>query len=123
MKYEESYLLGIATCRPLKANRRFGGTYCLHLQGRRISIERNQHEAGSLRALFAELCLYQAAGSGQTLLATCFMLVYYLAYSLNPKMEVTCSERRLNFNGLHGVISQKIGLFITAVVIASNPTK
>jgi hypothetical protein len=29
---------------PLKVNRRFGGTYCLHLQGRRISEASNQRE-------------------------------------------------------------------------------
>jgi hypothetical protein len=37
-------------------------------------------------------------------------------------MEATCSSKRsINFNGLHGVISQKIGLFITTAVITSNP--
>jgi hypothetical protein len=30
---------------PLKVNRRFGGTYRLHLQGRRISPTRNQRES------------------------------------------------------------------------------
>jgi hypothetical protein len=30
---------------PLKVNRRFEGTYCLYLQGRRINHLRNQHEA------------------------------------------------------------------------------
>jgi hypothetical protein len=32
-------------------------------------------------------------------------------------------KRRLTFNGLHGVISQKIVLFITTAVRTSNPTK
>jgi hypothetical protein len=32
-------------CSPLKVNRRFGGTCCLHLQGRRISQPRNRREA------------------------------------------------------------------------------
>jgi hypothetical protein len=31
-------------------------------------------------------------------------------------------KRRLTFNGLHGVISQKIELFITTAVRTSNPT-
>jgi hypothetical protein len=31
----------------LKVNRRFGGTYRLHRQGRRIRQARNQREAGS----------------------------------------------------------------------------
>jgi hypothetical protein len=34
----------IITCTPLKVKRRFGGTYRLHLQGRRISQTRNQFE-------------------------------------------------------------------------------
>jgi hypothetical protein len=59
----------------MENNRRFGGTCRLHLQGRRISQERN-HEA----------------------------------------------SRRLNFNGLHGVISQKTVLFITTAVRTSNST-
>jgi hypothetical protein len=33
----------ITPCSPLKVNRRFGGMYRLHLQGRRISRGRNQH--------------------------------------------------------------------------------
>jgi hypothetical protein len=35
----------ITPCNPLKVNRRFGGTYCLHLQGRKISRARNQLES------------------------------------------------------------------------------
>jgi hypothetical protein len=34
-------------CSPLSVNRRFGGTYCLHLQSLRVSQTRKQHEAGS----------------------------------------------------------------------------
>jgi hypothetical protein len=34
------------SCSPLKVNRRFGGTYCLHLQFRRVSQARNQRESG-----------------------------------------------------------------------------
>jgi uncharacterized protein YjiK len=37
----------IKPCSPLKVNRFFGGKYRLHLQGRRISEARYQHEAGS----------------------------------------------------------------------------
>jgi hypothetical protein len=33
-------------CSPLKVNQLFGATYCLHLQGRRISRARNQRENG-----------------------------------------------------------------------------
>jgi hypothetical protein len=32
-------------------------------------------------------------------------------------------KRRLTFNGLHGVISQKIELFITTAVRTSNPAE
>jgi hypothetical protein len=43
------------------------------------------------------------------LLATCFRLVSYLAYSSILKMEATCSSKlRLTYNELHGVVSQKI---------------
>jgi hypothetical protein len=41
-------------------------------------------------------------------------------------MKATCSvppKRRLTFNGLHGVIAQKIQIFITTGVRTSNPTK
>jgi hypothetical protein len=37
----------ITLCNLLKVNRRFGGTYRLHLQSRRINEARNQHEASS----------------------------------------------------------------------------
>jgi hypothetical protein len=72
----------IRPCSPLKDNRRFGTTYRLHLQGRRISQARNHHEA----------------------LATCFMLVYCLAYS---------------YYILYLIVSQEIGLFITTAVRTS----
>jgi hypothetical protein len=35
----------IRQCSSLKVNRRFGGTCCLQLQGRRISQAKNQHES------------------------------------------------------------------------------
>jgi hypothetical protein len=38
---------------PLKANRRFGGTCRLSLQGQRISQARNQREAGNKQSLLA----------------------------------------------------------------------
>jgi hypothetical protein len=40
----------ITPCTPLKVNRRFGGTNCLHLQGRRINQVRNPREAGSKKS-------------------------------------------------------------------------
>jgi hypothetical protein len=42
-----SFFWDITPCSLLKVNRRFGGKCHLHLQGRRISQERNRHEEGS----------------------------------------------------------------------------
>jgi hypothetical protein len=55
-------LFEITPCIPLKINRRFGETYCLH-----------RHEAGKQAAL----------------LAKCFMLISCLAYSSTMMMEAT----------------------------------
>jgi hypothetical protein len=64
----------IMLCSQLKANQRFGGTCRLYLQGRRIIHARKQHEA---------------------LLATCFMLISWLAYYSTLKMQVTCFSEML----------------------------
>jgi hypothetical protein len=69
----------ITLCSLLSIYRRFGGTYRLHLQGRKISLARWRRH-------------------------------------IPPK-------RRFTLNGLHGVISQKIELFITTAVRTSNSTK
>jgi hypothetical protein len=58
-------------CSPLKVNRRFRGTFCLHLQDQRKSQARSQHEVGSKQSC---------------------MLVSYLAYSSTVKTEATCSS-------------------------------
>jgi hypothetical protein len=51
-----------------------------------------------------------------------FTLVSCLAYSSSLKMNATCPpKRRLTFDELHGVIFQKIKLFITTAVRISNP--
>jgi hypothetical protein len=47
------YFLVITGCSPLKASASFGGKYD-HLQGRRISQAKNQHEAGSKQSLKME---------------------------------------------------------------------
>jgi hypothetical protein len=73
----------ISSCSPLKVSRHFRETCRLHLQGWRISQARNQHQAGVLITCFTLV---------SCLLATCFMLVSCMAYSLNLKMEVTCSS-------------------------------
>jgi hypothetical protein len=67
----------ITPCSLLKVNGHFGGTFCLHRQGRRISQERNQHEAGSKQSLI--------------------------------------------FNGLHGIMSQKVELFKEILIAAFPP--
>jgi hypothetical protein len=51
-----------------------------------------------------------------------FTLVSCWAYSSTLKMEAICSSKCwLPFNGLHGVIPQKVELFIITAVSASNP--
>jgi hypothetical protein len=45
---KSSVYFDITPCSLLKVNGRFGGTFCLYLQGRRISKVRNQHEAPAL---------------------------------------------------------------------------
>jgi hypothetical protein len=72
----------ITPCSPLKVNRRFGG---ICVQGRRISQARNHQEAGSKQ--------------GQRLI----LRPWRWCQHVPPK-------RRLIFNGLHGVISRKLGL-------------
>jgi hypothetical protein len=54
----------------------------------------------------------------QALVATCFMSVSCLAYCSAHVLL----KHRLTFNGLHGVISEKLEPFITTAVIISNPT-
>jgi hypothetical protein len=49
---KSSVFWDIMPCSSLKVGRRFGETYRLHLQGRRISQTRNQGEAGSKPSLY-----------------------------------------------------------------------
>jgi hypothetical protein len=57
------------------------------------------------------------------LLCLPLLSVSCLAYSSALKMgRYVLPKRRLTLNGLHGVISQKIILFITTAVKTSNPT-
>jgi hypothetical protein len=44
---KSSIIWDITQCKPLKLNRRFGGTCRIHLQGRKISHTRNQRETAS----------------------------------------------------------------------------
>jgi hypothetical protein len=45
-------------CSLVKVSCRFGGTYCILLQGRRVSQARNQHEAGRLTFIGLHGVLY-----------------------------------------------------------------
>jgi hypothetical protein len=73
----------ITPCSPLSVNRRFGGTYRLHLQVRKISQQEISVKAGGKQSIQAG-----------------FLLVYF-----------STLKRRLTLNGLHGIMSQKMVLF------------
>jgi hypothetical protein len=83
---------GISTCSSLKVNRCFGGTCRLHLQGRRISQVRNQHEAGSNKSS-----------------ASCWLLALLIFRPWRWRRHAP-PKCRLSFNGLHSFMFQKIGL-------------
>jgi hypothetical protein len=72
----------ITLCSPLKVNRRFGGTYYLHLQVEKWAEQDTRVKAGGKKRI---------------------------------KRRYVPRKRRLTFNGLHGVLSQKILLFIINV--------
>jgi hypothetical protein len=77
--YQKSTLFwDITPCSPLKVNRHFGGIYCLHLQGRRKSRARNQHES--------------RWGAESFSLPLAFMLICCSSYSSTLKMEAICSS-------------------------------
>jgi hypothetical protein len=82
----------ITPCSPSKINRRFGRPYRLHLQ---------QSSACHLHSRW--------------FLARLIFLPWIWRRYVPP-------NRRLTFNGLHDVISQKIVLFITTAVRTSNST-
>jgi hypothetical protein len=94
----------VTPCSPLSCNRRFGGNYRLHLQGRRIISARTSRQAGSKQIIFQPENRYckkiEVAG----------------------RLELGPPKRWLQLNGLHGVISQKMILFITTAVKTSNQT-
>jgi hypothetical protein len=52
----------------------------------------------------------------------CIFLIFYFSYLLTLKMAICSSETWLTLNGLQGVISQEMILFITTAVKTSNPT-
>jgi hypothetical protein len=94
---------------PLKVSRTFRGTYCLRLQGRRINL--------TLRSTFMQ-------DTSKVCIPPAFTMVSCLAYSSIVKMEaIFPPKRRLAFNGLHDIMSQKIVRFITTAERTSNPTR
>jgi hypothetical protein len=106
---------------PLRVNRRFGWTYCFHLQGR-ISQARYQYESrlSTCQYILLQDWISLVRYSIKTGLPPAFMLVSCSAYS-TLKMEAICPlKRRTTFNRPHSVISQKIILFLTTAVKTSN---
>jgi hypothetical protein len=89
---KNSLFWDITPCSPFRVNRRFGGEGRQHLQGRRISQGRNQHES----RWQVDLC-------------------WRWRRHVPPK-------RRLTFNGQHGVIFQKIESFTTTALRTTNHT-
>jgi hypothetical protein len=105
---KSSVFWDITLCSRLKIMRRFGRTCRLHFQGRKISQERKQHEAGGKKR-------------ESELHATCPILVPCFVYSSIIIMQAKCSsETSLNFNGIHGFISQKTEHFIIITVRTSD---
>jgi hypothetical protein len=90
MVMKSSIFWDITPCSPLEVNRRLGGTCRFHLQGRIISQGRNQSESW-----------WQAPY---------WFLAWLFIWSWRWRLHVA-PKRSLTFNGLHGVISQKIELF------------
>jgi hypothetical protein len=85
--FKSTIFWDITPCGPLKANWRFGGTYCLHLQDRETSRARNQVESRWQAGLWWFLAR--------------------LIYRSRKWRRYIPPKRRLSLNGLHGVISQK----------------
>jgi hypothetical protein len=88
MVIKSSSFLDIRPYSPLKTNRRFEGTYLLHLHGLSVSQVRNQHGAGVKQR---------------------FLLG--LLFSREQRRQVP-PKRYLTFNWVHGIISQKSDRFI-----------
>jgi hypothetical protein len=78
----------IKSCCPQEVNRRFEATFCLYLQGRRISQARKQHE-----------------GDGYYFLQAGFLLGLFFN-------SEDGDEHQSTFSRLYGIMSQRVGLFI-----------
>jgi hypothetical protein len=95
---KSSVLWNITPRSSLKANRRFGGTCSLNPEGWRVSK-----------------VIYQSDTVGKQGLAICFNAGLSEGTEDEGKRHVP-TKRRLTFNGLQGVTSQKTELFITTAV-------
>jgi hypothetical protein len=86
----------------------FGEKYCFHLKG------------GCILTISHQSNMKQAASSVS---AACCILISRLAYSSALMIGATySSKRQWTFSGLHGVLFQKIEVFITNIVRNSNRT-
>jgi hypothetical protein len=94
---KNSVFWDITPCSPLKVNQCLDKTCRLHLQSQRISQPRN-------------FCLLPASN---------WFLVWIIIQHWRWKWHVS-SKHWLNFNRLHGNISQKTEPFITTAVRTSN---
>jgi hypothetical protein len=98
----------------------------LHLQDQRISQARNQQEAFSKQSNYFWTKLEYirnmwALVDTSLVPIVCFMLFCCLPYCFTLKMEaIYSSESSLDLQRLHGVISQKIHVFINTALSTSN---
>jgi hypothetical protein len=62
MTMKSTAFCNIMPCSPLEVHRRFGGTYCLHIQGQRVSQARKQQEARSALLVVGNMFLRNVGG-------------------------------------------------------------
>jgi hypothetical protein len=101
---------------PLKVTRRFGRTYHLHLQSRRISQARNQQEAGSKQSsgiIFGPEDGVRLQVVHLSLLPVSCWFLSWLIFRPWRWRRYVSPKRWLTFNELHDTICNKISLFIT----------
>jgi hypothetical protein len=110
-------------CSPLSCTRHFGGTYRLRLQGRRNKFSKNP--ASKQVARCNPLSFNRRFGGTYRL----HLQGRRNKFSKKPASKQVAStlpcvppKRRLKLNGLQGITSQKMILFITTTVKTSNPT-
>jgi hypothetical protein len=90
-------------------NRRFGGTYRLHLQGGNIR-ERGTNVSRWLQSVFWDITTYSSLQVNRCSASYWFLL--WLIIRPWRRVRHVPPKRPLTFNGLHGVISLNIRLFL-----------